>query len=219
MIKYLMLAVTLCALAGFTYGLVSFFRKRSALYARMVVFGVGSAMMGRMFETLQLFLHGEIHSGFQVGELGVVGCFLFFFTSNYGQVDSLVDDGTKKITKSRLLALLAPACIIGIYIFYYTRVGFGENAVVGFVEAAIIAIASYYHLKHLIIPDVENGVVDSLRWFNLLALIYAFLCMAEMVVSAVPISEVFAIIVYVLLALVLLLMVPVMGRGVKRWTT
>lgn len=219
MLKYLFLALTICALFGFVYGLIRFFRKRTALYARMIVFGIGCAMMGRLFETLQLFIRGEIHNGFHIGVLGVVGSFLFFFTSNYGQMDSLVDDGSKTFTKYRLTACIAPLVVIAIYVYYFTLVGFGENAIVRAVETAVIAFASYYHLKHLIIRDVDYGVIHSIRMYNLLALIYALLCMAEMLISTVPVSDIFVIILYGLLCLLMLIFVPVLERGVKKWTT
>lgn len=41
MYMYLSLALTLAAGIGFVYGLFRFFRDESALYVRMIVFGVG----------------------------------------------------------------------------------------------------------------------------------------------------------------------------------
>ena len=64
--KYLYLAMTVSAAAGFAYGLLRFFRGRSALYLRMIVFGIGCAMIGRLFETLQIICVGSIPSGFHV---------------------------------------------------------------------------------------------------------------------------------------------------------
>ena len=52
-------------------------------------------MLSRLFETLQLLSFGEIRSGFQVGDLGIIGSSLFFLGANYGELDSLVDDGSE----------------------------------------------------------------------------------------------------------------------------
>ncbi|MCR4646029.1 MAG: hypothetical protein K5695_11605 [Oscillospiraceae bacterium] len=172
--KYIYLALTLSAAVGFGYGLYRFFRQRSAMYIKMIVFGIGCAMLGRLFETLQLFANGQIQTGFHVGVLGVVGSFLFFFTANYGQMDSLVDDKTTAFRKYRLIALAAPACIMLLYLFYFLKVGMGQAAVVRGIETLIISQAAYYHLKHLIMPDVDYGVIRSLRLYNLLALGYSF---------------------------------------------
>ena len=143
---------------------------------------------------------------------------MFFFSSNYGQIDSLVDDGSKKNRRYRLLALIAPLAVTGIYVLYYVRTGFGEDAAVRGVESAVIAVASYYHLKHLIIPDVKYGIVRSIRKYNLLALIYAFLCMAEMLLSLFPLPFICTAVLCVLFCLTLTVLIPVLEKGAKTWT-
>ena len=216
--KYLFLALTLSATVGFGYGLYRFFRGRSAMYIKMIVFGIGCAMLGRLFETLQLFANGQIQSGFHVGVLGVVGSFLFFFTANFGQMDSLVDDGTAEFRKYRLTALAAPVVVIGLYVIYFIRTGFGQDAVVNGIKTLIISQAAYFHLKHIIMPDVDYGVIRSLRLYNLLALIYVFLCMGEMLLGTINLPALL-IIVYVLMCVNLLAFVPALERGVKKWQT
>ena len=216
--KYLFLALTLSATVGFGYGLYRFFRGRSAMYIKMIVFGIGCAMLGRLFETLQLFANGQIQSGFHVGVLGVVGSFLFFFTANFGQMDSLVDDGTAEFRKYRLTALAAPVVVIGLYVIYFIRTGFGQDAVVNGIKTLIISQAAFFHLKHVIMPDVDCGVIRSLRLYNLLALIYVFLCMGEMLLGTINLPALL-ISVYVLMCVNLLAFVPALERGVKKWQT
>ncbi len=216
--KYLYLAMALCAAVGFAYGLLRFFRSKSALYIRMIVYGIGCAMLGRLFETLQLFTVGRIQDGFHVGILGVVGSFLFFFSSNYGQMDSLVDDGSAQYRKYRLTALAAPAAVLGMFAVYAAFAGLTQTTVVFGVESAIIAAATYYHLKHLIIPDVSFGVIRSIRKYNLLALVYAFLCMGEMLLGLFAVPTVCSIILYVLLCIALLIFIPVLEGGIKTWS-
>ncbi len=219
MANYLSLAMTLCALFSFSYGLARFFRKRKALYTRMIVFGIGCAMMGRLFETLNLFAFGEIPSGFHIGMLGIIGSFLFFFTANYGQMDSLVDDGSAQFRKVRLIALIAPVCIWALFGVYVHFAGFYAGAVVRAIVTAVIALASYYHLKHLIIKDVDYGIIRSIRKYNLLALFYALLCMLEMIFHAAPFGAVWLIVTDLLICAVLLVFIPVLEIGVKKWTT
>ena len=220
MMKFLSLAMTLCACYGFNYGLARFFRKRKALYTRMIVFGIGSAFMGRLFETLNLFAYGEIPSGFHIGMLGVVSSFLFFFTANFGQMDSLVDDGSRKFRASRLIALIAPICVALLYgVYLHYAGGFGAGAFTRAVETIVIAMASYFHLKHLIIRDVDYGIIRSIRKYNLLALIYAFLCMTEMILNAAPFPGIVTVLVCILNCVVYLIFIPVLELGVKKWTT
>ena len=86
MYLYLSLAMTVSAGVGFVYGLYRFFRDESALYVRMIIFSVGCAMFGRLFETLQYLVNGELGSGFHVGMLGIVGSFLVSVRSKASSV-------------------------------------------------------------------------------------------------------------------------------------
>lgn len=219
MAKFLSLAMTLCACVGFNYGLARFFRERKALYTRMIVFGIGSAMLGRLFETLSLFAFGEIPSGFHIGVLGIVSSFLFFYTANFGQMDSLVDDGSAKFRKYRMIGMIAPVVILILYILYLKNTEFGAGAIVRAIEAIVIALAAYYHLKHLVIEDVDYGIIRSIRGYNLVALIYAVLCMLEMILTASPYSIIWTVIVDLLICVILLIFIPVLEKGVKKWTT
>ncbi len=218
MIKYLYLAITLFAALGFNYGLYRLFWNTKALYVRMVIFGVGCAMIGRLYETIGLFALGELPYGFNIGMLGAVGSFLFFFTANYGQMDSLVDDGSKAFQKTRLIAAVAPIIVIVLFMVFLRNASFGWDTAAFVLEATVIAQASYYHLKHLIIEDVDFGVVKSIRGYNFLGLVYAGLCMLEMLMKAIPFPDAVKVAWTALMCLVLLLIVPVLERGVTKWT-
>ena len=202
---YLILSIilTVCAAIGFGYGLFRFFREDEALYVRMIVFAVGSAMFGRLIETLQLLV--------------TAGSFLFLFSANYGQMDSLVDDGSKQFRKTRIIALIAPIVMIAMWGVLASKGFTAKTAIIG-IETLIIAMAAYYHLKHIIIKDVDFGLIRVIRNYNILALVYAFLCMAEILIKSFNLSFVFVIIVYVLQCAVMLAFVPVLERGVNKWT-
>ncbi len=215
----LSIALTVCAAFGFNYGLFRFFRGKAALYIRMIVFAIGCTMLGRLFEALQFLVNGQLSGSFHVGMLGIIGCFMFLFSANFGQMDSIVDDGSKQFLKTRIIALAAPIVVAAMWIGLVVSKGFSASTVALGVEAIFIAQAAYYHLKHLIIKDVDYGLIKSIRSYNLVALIYAFLCMAEMLVKSFNLPAVCIIIVYVLQCIVLLAFVPVLERGVKKWTT
>jgi hypothetical protein len=67
-------------------------------------------------------------------------------------------------------------------------------------------------------PDVDYGVIRSIRLYNLLALVYSLLCMAEMLMTSVRLP-VLHITVYVLLCVTLLVLVPILERSVRKWQT
>lgn len=217
MYLYLSLALTLSAGIGFGYGLFRFFRDKSALYVKMIVFGVGCAMLGRLFETLLYVVNVEVTGDFHIGMLGTIGSFLFFFSANYGQMDSLVDDGTPQFRKTRMIALAAPLVMLAFWLVFVVLEGFNGATISLGIVMLFAALASYFHLKHLIIDDVSCGLIRSIRLYNLLALIYVVLCMLEIVVAYFALPAFCAIIVCVLECAVLLALVPVLERGVKKW--
>lgn len=217
MYLYLSLALTLSAGIGFGYGLFRFFRDKSALYVKMIVLGVGCAMLGRLFETLLYVVNVEVTGDFHIGMLGTIGSFLFFFSANYGQMDSLVDDGTPQFRKTRIIALAAPLVMLAFWLVFVVSEGFNSATISLGIVMLFAALASYFHLKHLIIHDVSCGLIRSIRLYNLLALVYVVLCMLEIVVAYFALPAFCAIIVCVLECAVLLALVPVLERGVKKW--
>ena len=70
-----------------------------------------------------------------------------------------------------------------------------------------------------VLADVDYGIIRSIRGYNLLALIYAVLCMLEMILTASPYSIIWTVIVDVLICVILLIFIPVLEKGVKKWTT
>ena len=215
---YQYLAITLFAAFGFGYGMIRLFWKRKALYTRMIIFGVGCAMMGRMFETISLFAFGSLPKGFDIGMLGIMGSFLFFFTANFGSMDSLVDNGSAAFRKFRIAALAAPAVVCVLFAVYLWYAGIDLSILAYGTEALIITQASYYHLKHIIIEDVDFGLIRSVRGYNCLALIYAVLCMLEMILDAAPFPPMYHMVWTTLMCIVLFAIVPVLEKGVTRWT-
>ena len=132
---YLQLALAVSAGLGFIYGLFRFFRKdseanASLTYLRMIVFGIRCAMLGRLYGTLMLLVKGEYYPGFNVGMLGIIGSFLFFFSANFGQLDSVVDDGSSKFIKARIIALAAPFSVAALWCGIFAEYGVNDWALI-----------------------------------------------------------------------------------------
>ena len=211
------LAMAICMAVSFTYGVIRFFKKGKALYLQMIVGGLGCMMLGRAFQFVTLLTRGFLPSGFHVGLLGIVGSFVFFLSANYGQMDRLLDDGAKENRKYRLLGLLAPLLMLGIYCLVFLFDIRLESKVVYGVMTVIIMFASYFNLKHFIFPDVEFGIIRSIRGYNLIALLLAVLSVVEIVLQLwgkmIPL-----LILYVAICAVSIAIVPILERGVKKWT-
>jgi hypothetical protein len=209
----------ICTFIGFIYGILKFFKPKKAVYAQMITLSVGCMAFGRLYQVVRLLTIGDILEHFQLGVFGVIGSLLFLFSANYGVMDSLADDRDKKYTKYRVIPLIAPLTVIAIYVYFFMLTGYPllVKAVSG-VITVVTAAASYYNLKHLIFPDVDFGVINCLKEYNALALVFEMLCIAEMIANSRG-SEIGALIIGVLMGIVLLVIVPTVERGIKKWTT
>jgi hypothetical protein len=208
----------ICAFIGFNYGIVKFFKPRKAVYAQMITLAVGCMALGRLYQTVRLLTGGNILDEFQLGILGVIGSLMFFFSANFGLMDSLADDRSKQYLKYRIIPVAAPLAAIALYLIF---VFFADMPKIAKITGAVITLftvqSSYYNLKHLIFPDVEYGVIKCLKTYNLLALLYAFACLFELIVLSRG-SEIGALISGIIMGALLLAVVPSVERGIKKWT-
>ena len=218
--KYLVIenmAIMLCAGIGFASGFRYLINRRT-LYASMIELGVGCILLGRLYQCVRLWTGGSLTDCFQVGILGMMGAFSFFFSSNYGQFDSLVDNGSKAFAKYRLISWIGPVVVAALYALILFSPAYRAFKISSGLVSVIIVAACYFHLKHVLIPDADYGIVRCLRNYNVLSLCLAALSMLELVAMARDI-EWLLIASGIGLCAVSLTLVPVMDRGVKTWRT
>ena len=211
--------VCVCALFSLVFGIICFWKPRKGLYAKMAVLGIGCIVFGRLFQIVRLLTGGEILGAFQLGLFGTVGSLMFFFSSNFGIMDSLADDGAARYKKYRLIALAAPLAALAIYVIFTLCT---SASLLWKIIAAVLTVfimqTAYFNLKHLIFPDVDYGVIDSLKFYNGLVLAYSLLCSAELAAMSAGAKTAYAII-SALMGICMLLIAPMLSRGVKQWTT
>lgn len=211
------IVVCVGAFFGFIYGGILFFRPKRALYAQMITLAMGVIGFGRLFLIFRIVTGGEITESFQLGFIGMFASFLFFFSANYGAVDSLIDDSVNRSTWSRLVPFLAPLAAIILYIvFFIVRDTSLMWRIFGAMLTLNIALSTFFNLKHLISPDIDKGVITCLRPYNLLALIYA----ASILVECIGLSSgntILAFVAGLISAISIILIIPLIERGVKRW--
>ena len=99
------LAATLFSLI---YGLKHFFKKGKPLCLQSITMAMASHALGSIYHLCQSLTSETIVDGFTPAYLGRIGFFLFILTASYGQLDRIVDDGSPKMRKARILALIAP---------------------------------------------------------------------------------------------------------------
>lgn len=208
--------ILICALGGSCYGFYRFYRPKKALFLKMIGGGVSCLMFTELFMVIYMATQGDFALGFHVGMLGIIGSFMFLLSANYGQMDGLVDNRSKKLRATRIKALAAPAVIILLYVLFCALVDpIDVRIPVGIVTAFIVP-CSYYNFKHIIIYDVKLGIIRQLRLYNILALAYAVFTMLLFIglyANIVPLYIVSCICIGLIAAAIL----PVLKRGVDKW--
>jgi hypothetical protein len=212
------LITCICAFIGFVYGIVKFFKPKKAVYAQMITLSVGCMAFGRLYQVVRLLTEGDITDSFQLGILGFIGSLLFLFSANFGAMDSLADDGSKKFIKYRIIPFAAPVVLVAVYlIFAFLLIIKGGAFIIGAVITFFAAQASYFNLKHLIFPDVDYGVIKCLKPYNLIALIYSLTCVLEIVFINSE-NGIAVLIIGLIMSGLLIAIVPSVERGMKKWT-
>lgn len=203
---------------GFIRGFRRFFRNGVALYLQLIVCALGCFMLGKLFGVISFFTVGGLPEHFHVGYLGTFGCFMFLFSANFGQMDGLIDDGSKATRKYRFWSLSAPGILtLGMVPLFFSPASVTMQIVTVIVLIPAL-LSSYFNLKHLIFPDMGFGFVKAIRPCNFCALALAVLCQMELISSAWQV-EFLHMAVVVLLSLVCILLIFAAERGTKLWRT
>ena len=163
------------------YGVKHFFQKGKAFYARLIILGMGCYTMGTLYHLCQTLTFDEVTEGFTSTYLGKMGFFLFLFTANYGQMDSLLDDGHPRFKKSRYTAIAAPIAAGILFIPclfanapFYTKLSFALVWI-----CAIFSV--YFNFKHTVIDDCGFGFAKAIRKYNACAVALTFIELIQLV--------------------------------------
>lgn len=214
---YFNAAISLLSFAGFIYGIITTMKTNKALYYIMIVASVGTTAFSRLFEVVYMWITGEYFDGFHIGLIGNIAFFTFIFTANYGTMDSLGDDGSPRFKKYRILALIADVVIAGLYIPIVLSEASLTIKISYGVVFLVMMLSSYYNLKHLILPDVDYGIIKCIKGYNFIMLCYSLLYAIERIALVYDLD----IMLYVAsggMAIASLMIVPVLKRGASKWS-
>lgn len=213
------LYMLICSGFGTFFGIAQFMRKkRPPMYFLFILFAIMSAFLSRIYYFVNIAMYGSVPDVFNLGFIGYAAMFLYMFFANYGQIDCLVDDRKTLKLRYRIIPVILPAAEL-LFAFYSLLFGSVDITIrISFVVISVIAgFSGYLNIKHFIIPDVDFGIVKSIRGYNLIAFLIGIFSLTEIGLS---IFEHNGIIFYIQIVLGILYAaaIPVLNSEVKKWT-
>lgn len=168
MIKLLELLAFAVSAAAFALGAAYRVRREMPKYYQLYVCAAGCYML----EELWVIVNSLLGNGSQDGLLtvrlfGFFGCLCFMLSANANEFDRMIDEGQNR--RVRLLACAAPLLLLALFAFYAASPANTEPAgvtVAGFFSVSPALLASYYSLKHLLLPDDAMGFLKITRGLN-----------------------------------------------------
>ncbi len=165
----------LATLVSLIYGIKHFFKKGKPLCLQSITMAMASHALGSIYHLCQTLTSENIVEGFTPAYLGRIGFFLFILTASYGQLDRIVDDGSSKMRRARIIALIAPIMAALLYIpnALMDDVSIATKVVYALVWIPAI-LCVYFNLKHAIIPDLDFGFIKAIKPYNVFVLLLSF---------------------------------------------
>lgn len=211
----------IATLSAFIYGVKNFFKKGKALYLQIVTMSMGCYAMGSFYHICQALTSDVVSEGFTAAYLGQMGFFLFLFTANFGQMDSLLDDKSSALKKYRIIALAAPLLVALTFIpsaIAYMPLSTKISSALVWLCAMF---SSYFNFKHSIISDMGFGFVKAIRPYNISALILTFvelLLLTAWNYYDIPYGYLIIALLSIVLSILSFVTMIQLKKGVEAWT-
>lgn len=205
-------------LFSFIFGINKFFKKGKPLFLQSITMAMGCHTLGSIYHLCQTLTTETVLEGFTPAYLGRIGFFLFFIAASYGQMDRIVDDGSKLIRPTRYIALIAPLCAVLLYLPNAFMEDLPiETKISVFLVWLPAIFAVYYNLKHSIIPDCDFGFIKAIKPYNVLATCLGF---AELLCLTAwdYLYNTQLVICSVIFAILCVAMMLVAKKGAEKWT-
>ena len=205
-------------LFSFIYGLRKFFKKGKPLFLQSITMAMGCHALGSIYHLCQTLTTETVLEGFTPAYLGRIGFFLFFIAASYGQMDRIVDDGSKKFKPSRYLALIAPVVAALLFLPNAFMEDLPTSTKISAAMVWIPAMVSvYYNLKHAIIPDFDFGFIKAIKPYNIFVLCLSFSELLSFV-AWYYFNGVALVITTIAFSIFSICVVVSANKGVEKWT-
>ena len=205
----------LIAAVAFGFGAVKLFRKKKPMYLQLLVCAAGCFAIQQLSYVVNIWCN--VSEAVSIGMLGIFGCNFFLLSANFGTLDKIVDDG-KGSKKARMSASIAPVVMAALAVFAF--ISWKDSNMFCAVMWLIMLIpalpASYFNLKHILLPIDPFEFLRATKPCNIASLVFYILTAVYVICSASMGSTVSGIISVAMSVSVLILSVCAV-KGAKKW--
>ena len=209
------LASFLVAAFAFGYGAVKLFKKKKPLYLQILVSAAGCFAIQQLSYVVNIWC--DVTEAVSIGMFGIFGCNFFLLSANYGTLDKIVDDG-KGSAKARAISIIAPVimAVLAVAAFLAWKDKELFCAVMWLVMLIPALPASYFNLKHILLPMDPFEFLRATKPCNIAALVFYIVTAAYGICSASQNSTVSGIL-SVAMSLSVLGLSLCAVKGAKKW--
>lgn len=205
---------------AFVYGAFFLFRKETPKFFQLYVCAAGCYML----EELWVIVNSLLGNGSQYGLVtvrlfGFFGCLCFMLSANANEFDKVVDEGTDR--KARAWAFIAPAALlvlVALFVFSPVNPMTAPAVVVGLLGISPALFASYFSMKHLLLPPDEMGFLKAAKGIDIAALVF-YAANYVYPLLYLRFSNAALSIYDMLLAVILFVMIVLCRKGAVKWKT
>lgn len=174
MIKIFEILAFAVSVAAFAYGAFHLMREETPKYYKLYVCAAGCYMLEELWVIVNsLFGNGAEDGLVTVRLFGFFGCLCFMLSANAGEFDKVVDEEKRKGPK--IPALIAPALLLALFALYAFSPDNTRSfltVAMGFLSILPAIPASYFCLKHLLLPTDGFGLLATTKPINVMALVF-----------------------------------------------
>ncbi len=173
----------LIAAFAFGFGAFKLFKKKNPLYLQILVCAAGCFAIQQLSYVVNIWCN--VTETVSIGMSGIFGCNSFLLSANFGTLDKIVDDG-KGSGKARSVSVIAPVimAIIAVTAFLSWKDRDMFCAVMWIVMLIPALPASYFNLKHILLPMDPFEFLRATKPCNIASLVFYSVTAAYVIFSA-----------------------------------
>ena len=177
------LASFLIAVFAFGFGAAKLFKKKKPMYLQILVCAAGCFAIQQLSYVVNIWCH--VTAAVSIGMFGIFGCNFFLLSANFGTLDKIVDDG-KGSGKARAISIIAPVVMAALAAAAF--LAWKDKDMFCAVMWTLMLIpalpASYFNLKHILLPMDPFEFLRATKPCNIAALVFYILTAVYVICTA-----------------------------------